>query len=57
MERMINMNEKANDNRALTDAELDTATGGALIWGAVATMVLVAAPFASTAAAVWALRK
>jgi hypothetical protein len=57
MERMINVNEKANDNHALTDAELETATGGALVWGAVATMLLVAAPFASTAAAAWALRK
>ena len=57
MERILNVNETANDNHALTDAELDTATGGALVWGAVATMVLVAAPFASTAAAVWALRK
>ena len=59
MERMINLNEahKANDNRALTDAELETATGGGLIWGAVATMLLVAAPFASTAVAIAALRK
>jgi hypothetical protein len=58
MERMINVNEvqKANDNRALTDVELETATGGGLLLGAIAGTLLLAAPFASTAAAVALLR-
>jgi hypothetical protein len=57
MERMINVNEKANDNRALTDGELDTATGGAIVMGAIAMTLLLAAPHASTVAAIYLLSK
>ena len=56
MERTINVNE-ANDNLALTDGELNSATGGMVFWGVVAETILVAAPFASTAAAIALLKK
>ena len=58
MERMISANEVQKANRALTDAELDAAAGGSIILtGAGAATMLLAAPYASTAAAIWLLRK
>ena len=56
MERTIEL-QKANETGALADAELNTVTGGGLFLGAAAAMLLMAAPYASTAAAIALLSK